>query len=277
MELPLVSVIVHTKNSKRTLRKHLESIRAQSYKSIEIIAVDNFSSDGTFEMLQKYTKYVYTYGPERSAQRNFGVEKARGKYVLILDSDMILTPDVISQCVNLLNSDKKIKAIIIPEKSIGEGFWADCKSLERACYVGDEAIEAARFFEREAFLRFGGYDEKITGPEDWDLPLRMRKAEIMTGRISAYILHDEGKLKLSEVVRKKYYYGKSLSSYFKKHPFCKHFSQTAYFLRPAFYRNWRLLARHPYLTMGMIVMLFLQQIAGFLGYMQGTFFKESKT
>ena len=64
--LELVSVIVPTKNSERTLAKCLDSIRNQTYKSIEIIVVDNNSIDSTKEIAKRFTKKVYNKGPERS-------------------------------------------------------------------------------------------------------------------------------------------------------------------------------------------------------------------
>lgn len=267
--IPLVSIIVHTKNSKRTIVAHLESIRRQSYPHIEIIAVDNFSTDGTQLLLRKYTNSVYQHGPERSAQRNFGVAKAHGKFVLIPDSDMILSENVIKACVDLVDKNSVMKAIVIPERSIGLGFWAACKALERQCYENDPHIEAARFFERATFLHLHGYDENITGPEDWDLPQRLQKSGYLIGRIGEYILHDEGNLKLLSVVKKKYYYGLKLHIYLRKHALTSNLSQMIYLLRPAFYRNWKLLLSRPVTTLGMMIMLTSEQAAGFLGFING--------
>ncbi|HSX40478.1 MAG TPA: glycosyltransferase family 2 protein [Candidatus Saccharimonadales bacterium] len=263
---PLVSVLVHTKNSKRTIEEHLQSIKSQTYKNIEIIAVDNNSTDKTVSILKKFTKHVYNFGPERSAQRNFAAKKAKGAYLFVPDSDMVLQKDVISQCVDLVTRDKKIKAVIVPEKSIGIGFWAKCKALERSFYIGDETIEAARFFDKTIFWEMGGYDQDLTGPEDWDLPQRIRK-KYKIGRIKTHAIHDEGHIGIFLLMQKKYYYAKSLSNYLKKHSLSVTGRQMIYILRPAFYRNWKKLLKNPLLTFGIIVMLSAEQCAGFCGFM----------
>jgi glycosyltransferase involved in cell wall biosynthesis len=268
MNNPLVSLLVHTKNSERTIEKHLESIKNQSYKNIEIIAVDNHSTDNTVQILKKYTKHVFTFGPERSAQRNYGAKKASGDYLLVPDSDMQLTKDVVLECVQLVIKNPEIKAVVIPEKSIGIGFWAACKALERSCYLGDSTIEAARFFDKKVFWEMGGYDEKITGPEDWDLPQRI-KNKYRIGRINSFIIHDEGNLHFKTLLRKKYYYGQQLSRYLSKHSSKTTITQTMYFLRPAFYRNWKKLLVDPFHTVGMFGMLTGEQFAGALGFLKG--------
>src|SRR5690242_13999566 len=98
-KLNLVSVIVPTKNSQHFLDACLRSIKNQSYKNIELIVVDNNSTDKTKNIAKKYTKRVYNKGPERSAQRNFGASVSKGAYVVFIDSDMQLTKNVIKNCV----------------------------------------------------------------------------------------------------------------------------------------------------------------------------------
>ena len=80
---PLVSVIITTKNEEDVIEKLLESIQKQSYSRIEIIVVDNFSSDETYDISKRYTKNVYEKGPERSVQRNYGFEKPKEKHIWI--------------------------------------------------------------------------------------------------------------------------------------------------------------------------------------------------
>lgn len=275
MKKPLVSILTPTKNSSRTIRKHLESLKKQSYKNIEIIVVDNYSQDKTIEIAKDYTKKIYQHGPERSAQRNFAAKKAKGKFYLIIDSDMMLEKNVISECVNLVSNDLRIKAVIISEKTLGEGFWAKCKILERNCYFGDETIEAARFFDKKIFWEMDGYDESMTGPEDWDLPQRIR-IKYKIGRIKSIILHNEGRITLIGLMKKKYYYAKKLSKYLKKHPINITGKQLIYFLRPAFYKNWKKIIKNPFIAFGMIIMLMLEQLAGFMGFIFANFFTIKK-
>lgn len=82
-----VSVIITTKNEEENIANCLESIKQQTYpqEKIEIIVVDNNSVDKTKEIALKYTDKVYNFGPERSAQRNFGIRQARREYILSLE------------------------------------------------------------------------------------------------------------------------------------------------------------------------------------------------
>ena len=209
----LVSVIITTKNEGRYLEACLHSIKKQTYRAVEIEVVDNASSDETKKIAKKFTSNVFDKGPERSAQRNFGAARARGDYLLFLDADMILEPSVIADCVR--KAQKGYEAITIPEKSVGVGFWARCKAIEREYYQGVEWMEAARFYKKEQFDRVHGYDESLTGPEDFELSQRIASAvgKENVGRISSFIVHDEGRLSLVGLLQKKYYYGKQMRRY----------------------------------------------------------------
>lgn len=271
---PLVSAIITTYNSAKTLEDLLISLKNQSYKKIEIIVVDNKSKDKTSSISKKYTKLVYQRGPERSAQRNYGFEKSKGKYVFFLDSDMIITSKVIEECVSLFEKKKgKIGGIIIPEESFGQGVWAEAKKFEREINQGEDYFEAARFFSKDIIREVGGYNENLTGPEDWELPLRIKR-KYSIKRIKSGILHNEGQLSLQTLARKKYYYGLSVHKFLVSQKIPVLSARTVYFLRPGFYKNAPKLIKHPILTILMIVMLISETFAGGLGYLKGRFAKN---
>lgn len=265
---PLVSVLVHTRNSQRTIKQHLESIRSQSYKNIEIIVIDNNSTDNTAKIARQFTAKIFNYGPERSAQRNQGASKALGDYYLVPDSDMVLGKNVVKQCVSLALKNQIIKAIVIPEKSQGKGFWAKCKMLERSFYPGISWMEGSRFFEKRAFNELGGYDEMNTGTEDFDLPQRVIKifGKESTGRIKEYIYHDEGRLSLFYLLKKKFYYGKSLHIYKKTNASDLKIQANIIKRISLFFSKPRKLLANPLVGLGMIFMKTLEFAAGGFGY-----------
>ncbi|HEY9205830.1 MAG TPA: glycosyltransferase [Candidatus Methanoperedens sp.] len=266
MNEEFVSVIVPTKNSIDTIEMCLKSIKNQTYPHIEVIVVDNYSEDNTADAARKYAA-VFFKGPERSAQRNHGAEKARGEYLVFIDSDMELNPKVIEECIYEI-SGAGVGAVVIPEVSVGEGFWAHCKALERSCYLGDETIEAARFFEKNIFLRMGGYDETMDGGgEDWDLPHRVKKAGYKIGRIDSLILHHEGKLRLLRTMKKKYYYAKTIRNYIRKNP--EMAKKQLVLIRPAYIRHWRRLIRDPIHAAGFMFMKICEFSAGGAGLVMG--------
>lgn len=263
---PLVSVVVPTYNSDATLAACLGSIRTQTYENIELIVVDNHSQDNTFEIAKSFTEHAYIKGPERSAQRNFGVDKASGKYVCIIDSDMELSPEVISQCVDALTENPDSRGVIIPEESFGEGYWAECKRLERSFYVGVEWMEAARFFDAKTYRKLGGYDSNLISGEDWDLSQRV--ADIAPHQhIMALIFHNEGHLKLGRTLGKKYYYAKQITRYLSRTNHTQNASRqtnalTRYML---FLRNPIKLFKRPHVGFGMLFMKTMEFGAGAFG------------
>lgn len=266
---PLVSVIVTTKNNHETLDACLGSIAAQSYKNIELIVVDNNSTDDTVEIAKRYTDKVFAFGPERSAQRNYAAKKANGEWLLVIDSDMELDQDVIQSCVETSQKKSEVGAVIIPEESFGEGFWAQCKRLERSFYVGQDAIEAARFFRADIFKKVSGYDETMTGGEDWDITNRFRR-RAGVGRAEVFIRHNEGRLYFGKTARKMYYYARHATEYFAKNPTKSALTDQSgplaryklFFSKPA------KLLRNPVLGVGMLILKTTEYASGGLGYLQ---------
>lgn len=266
----LVSVIITSKNEADVIGNLLGSIIKQTYKNTEIILVDNNSIDATLNIAIKYHVKIYNFGPERSAQRNFGAKNSKGKYLLFLDADMELTHKVIEDCVKVANKDR-VSGVVIPEESVAENFLGKVKAFERSFYNerGDSITDAARFFDREVFFKVGGYDDTITGPEDWDLPDRVREAGYKISRSREKIYHHEQKISLTGLVKKKFYYGLNAHKYLIRHNIPIVSPKTIYFLRPLFYKNWIKLIKHPLLSLAMVYMLFIELIGGGLGYLVG--------
>lgn len=268
----LVSVIITSKNEDDVIGDLLGSVIKQTYKNIEIILVDNDSTDDTLKIANRFkTVKICKQGPERSAQRNYGASVSKGEYLLFLDADMKLSQKVIEECVEVASSDKKIGSVIIPEQSEAYTFWERVKAFERSFYnaKGDSVTDAARFFKKKAFKKAKGYDETITGPEDWDLPETIRELGYKDGRVSARIYHRERATSLLVLFKKKFYYGLYAHKYLEKHNIPIISPKTIYFLRPLFYKSWRRLISHPSLALGMIIMLFTQTLGGGLGYLIG--------
>ncbi len=110
---PLVSVVVVNWNRKEDLRECLESLRNQTYKNIEIIVVDNCSTDGSIEMIKKdFPEVKLIVMPDSSYGAcecyNIGFANTNGKYIIILDNDVVLENNWIKSAVDKFENDKKI-------------------------------------------------------------------------------------------------------------------------------------------------------------------------
>ena len=289
--MDLVSVVVTTKNEEKHIENCLKSVKVQTYPNIEIIVVDNNSTDRTKEIAKKYTHLVFNKGPERSAQRNFGmIEVAQGKYVMYVDADMILSPTLIEDCVYEMKNDQDLVALYIPEIVLGQGFWSKVRRFERRFYDGT-VIDCVRFIRRDAFVKVGGFDLSMTGPEDWDLDKKIRQAGkvkllknkrkgvdsfekwelynlikkngVNPENYGSVIYHNEAEFDLKRYLQKKAYYAKSFNVYINKwgkdDPDIKKQFGVWYRYFGVFVENgkWRKLLGHPSLTMGMYLLKFL--------------------
>lgn len=213
--LPTVSVVITTKNEGNNIKNCLLSIKEQNYKGkIEIIVVDNNSTDNTKEIAKQFTKGVFNFGPERSAQRNYGLNKSSGKYLLYLDADMILSPEVISSSVSKLEKNANIVALYIREIVTGNNFWSQVRRYERSFYDAT-VIDCVRFIRKDAFVKVKGFDESMTGPEDWDFDKKIRSLG-KTALIKNPIFHNEAEFNMKKYLSKKGYYAKSFAIYKQK-------------------------------------------------------------
>lgn len=272
---PLVSVVVTTKNEEKHIGSCLESVRLQTYpqESIEIIVVDNNSTDRTKELAQKYTNKVFNKGPERSAQRNFGmIEKSQGKYVLFLDADMLLSPTVIEKSVAKLEGSELL-ALYIPEIVLGSSFWSRVRRFERSFYDGT-VVDCVRIIRRDIFEKVGGFDLRMTGQEDWDLDKKIRNVGAV-GMVDTYdfgeinrrkplIYHNEADFAVKKYLAKKGYYLEELfylERWGKNDPDVQKQFGFWYRFFGVFIENgkWRRLVRHPLLAAGMY---FLRLLVG---------------
>jgi len=219
MENPLVSIVITTKDEEKNIANCLESIKAQSYPNIEIIVVDNNSSDKTKNIAAQYTPNIFNFGPERSAQRNYGlIQKAKGKYGMFLDADMTISPDLIKDCVDFITRNNFV-ALHISEIVLGDNFWSRVRRFERSFYDGT-VIDGARFFRQDTFIKVGGFDETMSGPEDWDLDKKFKQIGtiglVPERNNEAVIFHHEEEFDLKKYLNKKSYYSESFAVYINK-------------------------------------------------------------
>ncbi|TWE12629.1 glycosyltransferase family 2 protein [Rudaeicoccus suwonensis] len=265
-EQPLVSVVVPTRNNRRTIRACLRSVREQSYPRIELIVIDNHSTDETFDVATELADIALSGGPERSAQRNLGIERATGEWVLWLDSDMMLPPDSVAVAVATATATGAT-GVALPERTIGSGFWTACRALERECYLNQPLLHNPRLVRREYLAGDGGFHLAMSGPEDADLRLRMRAAGEGIELAPIIVDHDEGRLTVRDVLSKRYYYGRSIPAFAGRHDGAVS-TQGRAVLR-AYVVNRRLLARDPAHAAGMVLLRSLEVVGYALGARRG--------
>lgn len=258
---PLISVIITTKNEEKNIENCIRSILEQTYKNTEIIIVDNDSTDKTKEIARQYADKVFNFGPERSAQRNYGINQSNGQYFIFLDADMTLDKKVIKECVLAIEKNPKLIGLYISEIIIGESFWNKVRRFERSFYDAT-SIDCVRFVKKEKFLEVGGFDESMTGPEDWDFDKKIRSAG-QVALIKNPVYHNEAEFNLAKYLNKKAYYAKSFDKYTEKWgrddlDIKKQFGFYYRFVG-VFIENdkWKKLLSHPILASGMYFLRFL--------------------
>jgi len=183
---PLVSVVIPRHGE--DLTQVLEAINNSTYGNIEVIVVDE--------------------GLERSAQRNIGITRAKGKFLLILDSDQVISPDLIKECVDKMNCG--IGGMYIPEIIKTKGFFAYIRNWERQFYNATP-IDVVRFVRAKGCPLF---DLELSGPEDsaWD---RQVKGLRLTSKNPLYHYDNIGMIKYFQ---KKAYYSKSMKRFAELYP-----------------------------------------------------------
>ena len=267
-----LSVIITTRNEEANIANCIHAF--DNFRSdVEIIVVDNASTDRTKEIAADLGATVLDKGPERSAQRNLGWRTAKSPWVVILDADMILPEPTICEILVVASGELSVMsesethhssletnhstpqtplAYWIPEVRTGTGIRVKARNFERSFYDGT-CIDALRLFHKSVLEATGGYDENlIAGPEDWELDIRILATGAKCAVLKGHLIHNEKRLTYKRMLEKKAYYTKSFAPYKAKwpgHPAVKKQFSPFYRFVGVFVENgkWRKILRHPIL------------------------------
>jgi glycosyltransferase involved in cell wall biosynthesis len=277
---PKLSLVIPTKNSYKELRNFLDSCLESEYKDFEVIINDDIgSTDHIRELAESYKpKLSVTYLQQniKMAQgRVAGAKYAHGKVIIHLDSDMQLTPLLLSECIQKIEK-QKYDALIIPEQSFGSTFWARCKWLEKKCYEGVEQIESARCFRTTFYKEIGGHNIDMVFSEDRDLSIRAHQTSDKIGRTVNYLMHNEGDLKLLSSLKKKFRYAETSNLFAEQHPVDYRWQTNIVNRYVIYFRNIRYARQHPVLYFGMIFMKTCEFAAGAYGLIYISLFKNDR-
>ncbi len=204
MGAPLVSIVTPSLNQARYLREAIESVRAQTYDSIEHIVVDGGSTDGTLEILRDYDDLDWVSEPDRGQSHalNKGFALAEGEVFGWLNADDAYEPDAVAHGVSTLQEsgaglvyadvtrvdDDRVNPRRIRSRPAWD-LWTELND-------GNGVYSPSVFFTREAFHTVGGLDETLHLAMDYDLWLRIGKrfgANHVDEIWAVQRLHDEAK------------------------------------------------------------------------------------
>lgn len=276
MNEPLVSVIIPTKNSEKTLARCLESIKNQSYQNVEIIVVDNNSTDKTKEIAKQYTDKVFNFGPERCAQVNFGAKNAEGKYIYYTGSDLSCDSNLVEQAVNKCEKDNYDAVYLnVVTRIKNPNIWQKVRAMERELYFKEPGMSAARFYKKDIFLNVGGLDEKLGSIAD-DLEFQHRLN--INGYKTAFIDAAEnnfGEYKsLKIIITRSLYYGWFIRRYMDKYP--EKTKKQYRFIRKEFVKNKNILFKDKFLFMAFLFYKITQYVFGGTGLVMSIITKNNK-
>jgi glycosyltransferase involved in cell wall biosynthesis len=195
----LVSVIIPTYNVEKYIQEAIHSVQTQAYRNIEIIVVDDCSTDGTYDILQKLARLdsrIKLYRNTKNSKIVYSINKAlsysSGEYIARMDGDDIATPDKIEKQVQFLKDNPHIDLVGVSIVGIDE----DGNILTKDKRISSlDVIQKTLLFsspvghswlcKKTLYDKLGGYRE-IPGAEDYDFLLRMATENLLFINIDYY-------------------------------------------------------------------------------------------
>lgn len=190
----LVSAIIPTYNYGKYVSEAVDSILEQSYGPIEIIVVDDGSTDNTTEALKAYgdkIHYIHKNNAGLSAARNTGIEAAKGEFLAFLDADDKWKPNKIELQVEL--AYKTGHPVVLCTRNEADLAYEDVDFDN--CFFHPSGLGSNALIKRDRLLEVGGFDEELKSVEDREMMLRLTrngsKAGFLHGNYSFIRVHDE--------------------------------------------------------------------------------------
>ncbi len=195
---PEVSVVIACYNQAVFLPEAVRSVTEQVFQDFEIIIVNDGSTDNTEQvaemLVQKYPDNIIKIINQKnmgvSAARNAGIKASSGKYILPLDADDMLHPDMLLRTTGLLDTYPEVGIAYTDVQKFGklEEYWQSWDwDLNRLCF--QNILPYCSLYRREVWDTAGGYKERIIfGYEDWDFWISCAEKGITGKRIPENLL-----------------------------------------------------------------------------------------
>jgi GT2 family glycosyltransferase len=216
MSAPKVSIIIVNYNGKELLQKCLDSLLKVNYDNFEIILVDNNSTDGTVEFITKnYPSLIIIKLDSNKGfaePNNVAAKISKGKYLLFLNNDTVVTPNFISEMVKVMETDKKIaicqSLLLKPDGSVDSsgdfidhlGVVYNSKTEIDEIREVSSARGASMLVRSDIFEKLDGFDQKFFVTfEDVDLCWRSWILGYRVLIIPTSIVYHEGGITIKKI------------------------------------------------------------------------------
>lgn len=208
--MPAVSVVIPTYNRRDWICPTVSSVLAQTFHDFEVIVVDDGSTDGTADLLA--TEFGDRIRVERlprnvgrSAARNIGTERAQAPLIAFLDSDDLWLPEKLARQIPFFDRPEVVMVHSWVGKTDlrGERLEDESRALKREFEIAAQRgygyggitrtwcrmYTSAVVARRDALLRSGGFDPKLSNFEDWDVFWRLARAGEVATVPQTLVLH----------------------------------------------------------------------------------------
>ena len=212
-----VSVVVPVYNSAGTIRECLDSLLSQSYKDMEIIVVDDGSTDGTRDIVRGFpVKLIAVDHQGPSHARNVGIRKARGQIVGFAEGDAVYDKDYLARLV-VHFADADVGGVIGPYfVKNPHNFLTRCKDVERRTHFLEYSPFTGWVYRKAVLETIGYFDERLSCGEDVDVGIRTRKAGFkIVYEPDARWWHEEPE-SWSELLKRQFWYGREIVPFYVK-------------------------------------------------------------
>jgi glycosyltransferase involved in cell wall biosynthesis len=180
--IPKLSIVIPCYNSENTLEDTLESVLRQELQDWEALIINDGSPDDLEAIALKWLKKDHRFRYYKKdngglgTARNFGIEKALGKYILPLDSDNKVRPGFTKNAISFLENNPKVGVVYGNAMYFGDrdGLWL-VKEFNFEEILIKNYIDACAIYHKTLWTEIGGYDTKMPyqGNEDWDFWLAL--------------------------------------------------------------------------------------------------------
>ncbi|MCX6043828.1 MAG: glycosyltransferase [Chloroflexi bacterium] len=198
---PLVSIVIPNFNHARYLGAAISSVLTQSYPNIEIIVVDDGSTDESRAVAARYgnrIRYIWQENRGLSAARNTGIRAASGEYIGLLDADDLYEPHCLATMMAILQANPEADGLYCGYQFVDqqnqllpqiEARLIPTDQLYDTLLDGNFFVPESVLVHQRCYASAGAFDETLRACEDWDMWLRITRQHVIIGTDAVLTRH----------------------------------------------------------------------------------------